>query len=226
MILPKPHISWSQLNLWNTNRERFRREYFENSDKLDTKYLRFGKGFATLMEDIAKTPEALKDTAWVFNNLGMDINSSEYVNFAQDLRWYDTPELEIKCTIENVPILSFLDSYDSKNNVFYEYKTGKHPWDQSRVQKHDQLAFYAMALKHSTGTMPTHCDLIWIETKDGMTESVDFWRESSNGKIHITGRVKEFHREFDEREVERLENLLVKSANEISEAYQDFIKEI
>lgn len=226
LLLPKKYLSWSQLNLWLTNKERFRKEYFENTDKLDTKYLRFGKGFAKLMEDIAKNPECLKDRRWAMDNVRMDVMSPEYVDFVNNLKWYDTPEFEIKCEVLGVPILSFIDSYDSKNNVFYEFKTGKHPWDQSKVQKHDQLVFYAMALKHSKGKTPESCDLIWIQTKEGAKESVDFWREGSNTAIHITGNIKDFHREFDEREIERLEELLVKSAEEISEAYQNFIKEI
>jgi hypothetical protein len=73
--------------------------------------------------------------------------------------------------------------------------------------------------------MPEYCDLDWIETKEQADESVDFWRDS--GKIiNVTGRIVSFHREFDEREVERMEQLIVKVAWEISDAYQDFLKEI
>ena len=178
------------------------------------------------MEDIAKNPKLLKDKMWVMNNLAMDITSSEYIDFVSDLKWYDTPEFEIRCSVLGVPILSFIDSYDSKTGVFYEYKTGKHPWDQTKVQKHDQLVFYAMALKHSKGKIPESCELHWIETKEAKKESVDFWRDTSGNKIYITGKIKHFVREFDEREIERLEELLVKSAEEISEAYKEFIKEI
>lgn len=226
LILPKEYLSWSQLNLWLSNKERYRKEYFENTEKLDTKYLRFGKGFAKLMEDIVKDPSLLKSKMWVMENLGMDLTSPEHVDFVNNLKWYDTPEFEIRCEVLGVPILSFIDSYNSIDNLFYEFKTGKNPWDQSKVQKHDQLVFYAMALKHSKGKTPESCELHWIQTKEGTRESVDFWRESSSNKIHITGKIQHFHREFDEREVDRLEDLLLKSAEEISEAYQEFIKEI
>jgi hypothetical protein len=73
--------------------------------------------------------------------------------------------------------------------------------------------------------MPEYCDLDWIETKQGAVEMDDFWHENDK-IINVTGRIVSFHREFDDREIERMENLIVKCANEISEAYIKFIEEI
>ncbi len=201
LLLPKPHISWSAINCWMTNPTRFRKEYFENKDKLDTRFLRFGKGIASMIEE------------------------GKHKELLPDLVVYDSPEFEIRCNIHGVPILSFIDSYDSVNNVFREYKTGKHAWTQAKVQKHDQLCFYATALKWSNGKMPEYCDLDWIETKEGIVETDDFWRENEKA-INATGRIVSFHREFDPREIERMEEVIVRCATEISEAYQKFIEEI
>lgn len=201
IILPKTYLSWSQLSCWISNPTRYRKEYFENGEKLNSKYLSFGKTIAKLIEE-GKHKELLPD---------LDV--------------YDTPEHEIKCNVLGVPILSFLDSWDSKNNVFLEYKTGKIAWTKAKVQKHDQLVFYATALKWSTGKIPFHCDLIWIETKEGSNEVEDFWRTNEK-EVQLTGRVISFHREIDEREVDRMERLIVKVATEISDAYKAYIAEI
>ena len=202
LILPKSHISWSQLSCWLSNPTRYRKEYFEAGDKLDTKYLRFGKGVAELVE------------------------KGKHKELLPDLVVYDKPEFEIKTDVLGVPTLSYLDSYDSVKNVFREYKTGKIPWTKQRVFKHGQLLFYATTLKHSTGKTPEYCDLDWIQTKERAPEDVeDFWR-SNEKEINVTGLIKSFHREFDEREIEKMEELIVKVANEISEAYQAFLKEI
>jgi hypothetical protein len=201
ILLPRNYLSWSQMTCWLSNPERYRREYFEHSEKLDNKYLRFGKGMAKMIEE------------------------GKHKELLPDLVVYDCPEFEIRTTVNGVPILSYLDSYDSKSGNFLEYKTGKHPWDQSKVQKHDQLLFYATALKFGLQKTPEYCDLVWIETKEGTMEVDDFWHENEN-IINVTGRITSFHREFDERELERMENLIVKVAEEISEAYQNFIKEI
>lgn len=200
LILPKPHISWSQLTCWISNPVRYRREYFEVGKKLDTKYLRFGKGIAGLIEE------------------------GKHKEILPDLVVYDTPEFEINTLIEGVPILSYIDSYDSVNNVFREYKTGKIPWTKTKVIKHGQLVFYATALKHSCGKMPEYCHLDWIETQDKGDE--DEGGLQNEKVILVTGKIKEFYREFDEREIEKMERLIVKSACEISKAYQEFIKEI
>lgn len=202
LILPKPHISWSQLSCWISNPARYRQEYFENGKKLDTKFLTYGKNIATLIEE------------------------GRHKVLLPDLETYDTPEHEIKCKVGHiVPCLSFIDSYDSIRNVFREYKTGKIPWTKAKVQKHDQLTFYATMLKWSIGKMPEYCDLDWIETKEVKEETTDFWREGST-IITVTGRIITFHREFDEREIERMEETIIRVAWEISDAYQNYLNEI
>ncbi len=201
LILPKKHLSWSAISCWNSNPERFRREYFENGQKLDTKFLRFGKGIAKMIEE------------------------GKHTELLPDLIVYEKPEFEIRVEVMGVPMLAYLDGYDPVNNVFLEYKTGKIPWTQAKVQKHDQLTLYATMLKALTGSMPEYCDLYWIETKEGAVEVEDFWRTNEK-EINVTGRIIPFHRDFDEREVDRMEFVIQKAAEEISEAYQEFIKEI
>ncbi len=201
LILPKGYLSWSAINCWMSSPERFRREYFENGKKLDTKYLRFGKGIAELIE------------------------SGKHKEFLPELPVYSHPEYRLQCDVMGVPILGFIDSYDPVNNVFLEYKTGKHPWDQKKVQKHDQLTLYAAMLKVITGKMPEYCDLVWIETKEGGKQVEDFWRTNEK-ELNLTGKMVAFRREFDEREIDRMETIVQKAAEEISEAYQEFIKEI
>lgn len=202
LIMPKSWLSWTQLSCWLSNPTRYKKEYFENGQKLDTKFLRFGKNIAQLIEE------------------------GRHKILLPDLECYDTPEHKIETKVKHIiPCLSFLDSWDSKLNVFREYKTGKHPWTKVKVQKHDQLVFYATTLKWSTGKIPEYCDLDWIETVENQEESVDFWRESSK-IINVTGRIVSFHREFDEREIERMEELIEKVAWQISDAYQDYLNQI
>lgn len=200
LILPKTYLSWSQMSCWLTNPARYRREYFENGEKLDTKYLRFGKGIAGLIE------------------------RGEHKSLLPELVVYEEPEFEIKTKVRDIPVLSYLDTYSPKLNVFREYKTGKIPWNQARVQKHDQLTFYATSLKWSTGKMPEYCDLDWIETKEDDERKV--MGLSNEVSVNATGRIVPFHREFDDREIERMEYLIEKVAWEISDAYLEFLQEI
>jgi len=184
-----------------TNPARFRREYFEGAPRLDTKYLRFGKGIAKMIEE------------------------GKHRQILPGLPVYQIPEYEIRVNVLGVPILSYLDNYDPERNVFLEYKTGIQPWDMARVIKHDQLLMYAVALKYKTGKMPKFCDLVWIKTKVGGTEQRDFWHDNE-GEVNCTGEIVSFHREFQEPEIERMEKQILKVATEISDAYIKFINEI
>lgn len=201
LILPKKHLSWSQMNCWLSSKDRFRREYFESGHKLDTRFLRFGKGIAELIEN------------------------GKHTELLPDLIVCDVREYEIRTNVHGIPILSYLDDYDPINNVFREKKTGKIPWTQAKVIKHGQLVYYAVALKHSVGKAPEYCDLDWIQTKEGSVEVDDFWRVNEK-TVQVTGYIKSFHREFDEREIEKMEQLIVKCAYEISDAYKAFLAEI
>jgi hypothetical protein len=190
------------MSCWITSPDRFRREYFECGKKLNSKYLRYGKDIAGLIE------------------------TGKHKELLPDLIVYDVRELEIKTNICGVPILSYLDDYDPVNNVFREKKTGKSPWTQAKVIKHGQLVFYATALKHSIGKIPEYCDLDYIQTREIRESDIDdFWRVKED-TVQVTGYIKSFHRVFHEVEIEKMEELIVKSANQISEAYQNFLKEI
>lgn len=205
LVLPKPHLSWNQMSCWMSNPIRYRKEYFEAGDKLDSKYLRFGHGIHKMIE------------------------GGTYKTLLPDLIVYNRNEFEVRTTIQGIPTLSYIDSYDDVNNVFRDTKTGIIPWTKAKVIKHGQLVFYATVLKQHIGKMPEYCDLDWIETKETSVQKEvegDFCGLSNEKQLNVTGRILSFHRPFDEREIEKMENLIVKTATEISEAYMKFILEI
>ena len=188
LLLPTSYISFTQWQMWLKSPERYAKEYFEGGQKLNTKYLIFGKGAAE-----AREKRELKDG--------------------------EITELELKVDVQGVPVLGYIDCYCSNEHYFREEKTGKVPWTESKVQKWEQLPFYATLLKWKYGTMPDHCVLHWFETKDAEESGLC-------NDIEFTGYEKEFTRYFDSREVERIENSIVKVANEISLAYQKYLKNL
>lgn len=241
LILPKGYLSWSQMYCWMNNRQRYIKEYFEDGDRLDTRYLRFGSAFSKmverlceLMEDQARPQirhsaiqELKKDYPMDENMesvlMELDIEGTSEFQIGNSGREGDTHQV---CKVRGiVPILAFLDKYVDRNGAIQEYKTGLQPWVQSRVQKHDQLPFYGVGLKWMGRKFPQYADLHWIETKEVEKEHVDFWRDGDK-IIKATGRIKTFHREFDEREFERMEDMIVRVAGEISDAYQEHLMDI
>lgn len=227
-LLPKRHLSWSQMQVWMTNEDRYRREYFEDGKKLDTKYLTFGKGFAKLVEDLCALQKELSCSKEIALRRLVETQNLDKVTeeVLRELETDGISEHKILVKVRGVPMLMFLDKYIDDRNVFREYKSGKVPWTLAKVQSHDQLVVYAVGLRATIGKMPNHCDLDWIETSESGPTGNDFWAKVDSKKLALTGKIKSFHREFDERELDRMEELIVKVAREISAAYRAFIEEI
>lgn len=236
LILPKGYLSWSQMSCWLHSPARYIKEYFEDGDKLDTRYTRFGSRFSkmveTLGEIMAHTPDRYTAIQKLKGDYPMDENMeavlmeleiegiSEYQIGNSGKEGDRTPVCKVRGL---VPILAFLDKYNRPN--IGEYKTGLAPWTLAKVQKHDQLPYYGVGLKWSGQTLPESADLHWIETFEIEEERKDFWRDGEK-TIVATGKIKTFHREFDEREFERMEELIIKVAYEISDAYQDHLSQL
>ena len=227
IILPRGYLSWSAMTLWEKSPARFEKEYFAGGDRLDTKYLKFGKSFAQYVEELCDLEKELgsREAAAqaVVSKHGLD---SKAHDIFLRLPMYETSEQEITVDVEGVPVLSYLDSSQLNPVLFKEYKTGKHPWDRAKVQKHGQLPFYATILHALTGTMPEYCDLVWIQTKEAEQENKEGFYSGEDRKIEFTGEMKEFRRVFQPIEVERMRKRIRKNAEEISAAYELFRKNL
>lgn len=238
LILPKGYLSYSQWDLWIKNPNRYRREYFENADRLDTVYLRFGGQFSKMVEALGERMQHIPNRMLAIEELKKEYPMDENMqNVLMELSIDGISEFQIGnsgklgdttpfCLVRHiVPVLAFLDKYVVLENGIGEYKTGLQPWTLARVQKHEQLPFYGVCLKWSGKPIPNHADLHWIETKETQQEKVDFWRDGAK-IISATGRIKSFHREFDEREFDRMEDLITRVAWEISDAYQEHLSQL
>lgn len=238
LILPKGYLSWSQMNCWMTNPVRYVKEYFEDGEKLDTRYLRFGSQFSKMVEELCeimkRIPNRQLAVVELANEYPMDENMQsvlmeldiEGVSEYQIGNSGRKDDINPVCLVRGiVPILAFLDKYVLRTSGMQEYKTGLAAWTLAKVQKHDQLPFYGVGLKWVGRPVPGYADLHWIETKETEQERVDFWRDGVK-IISATGRIKTFHREFDEREFERMEELIIRIAWEISDAYQEHLAQI
>lgn len=237
IVLPKGYLSWSQMYCWMNNRARYISEYFEDGKRLDTRYLRFGSQFSKMVEDLEGIMVGIPNRGFAIDELAkkypmdenmksvlmeLDIDGISEYQIGNSGREDDkTPVCKIR---GEVPILAFLDKL-KPDNAIGEYKTGLAPWTLAKVQKHDQLPFYGVGLKWSGRPLPEYADLHWIPTEEKETERVDFWRDGEK-IILAKGTIKTFHREFDEREFERMEDAIIRVATEISDAYKNHLTQL
>lgn len=238
LILPRGYQSWSQMYCWINNKPRYVREYFEDGEKLKTRYLDFGSKFSKMVERLGEIMEQNHNRTAAVAELSKEYPMDEnMMSVLMELDIEGISEYQIgnsgregdECPVVKVrgevPILAYFDKYVPRNGAIQEYKTGLVPWNQAKVIKHDQLLYYGVGLKWSGKPLPPYADLHWIETKETQEERQDFWREGAK-IIGATGKIKTFHREFDEREFERMEDLIIRTAWEISDAYQEYLSQL
>lgn len=199
ILLPRNYLSSSALDLWIKDPKKFKEKYFEGRDDEGSVYMDFGKAIHKMIEE------------------------NKHKDLLPGLVVYPVREERRTCMVEGVPVLIIIDTYKPSINVFRDYKTGLAAWTALKVQKHDQLVFYATALTALTGKMPKYAHIDWIETARHPVVKMGLHNES---KLYATGKIVSFKRIFEQAEIDRMRALIVKCANEISDAYRDWIKEI
>jgi len=207
MKLPKKYLSYSAWSLWKKDKEKYRKRYYENEPSFETRETVFGKHISQLLEKNEKHPILAK------------VPRGEF------------PEYRISTEINGVPIFSVLDSFSPSVGSIFEFKTGKVIWNQERVNNHDQLPFYACAVKSHIGFFDPHVLLCWLETrlaeKKETIGGIDFVTDDTRDMaIELTGKIEVFTRIITPEDVENISNDIKKVADEISEDYTGYLKKL
>ena len=203
--LPKSYLSYSAWALWHKNKNQFRKRYYENEPSFETRESIFGKRIAALLEEkkydstLAKVPRGKKT------------------------------EFEINTHIGDIPILCYLDSCTEKTKSLFEIKTGRIRWNQKRVNMHDQLVFYAMAIQARFGSYDPFTLLCWLETElVGRKETIggiDFENDDQRDKlVQLTGRMMVWTRKITPRQINKMKKSVWQTAQEINNDWEEWKK--
>jgi glycosyltransferase involved in cell wall biosynthesis len=168
----RDYISYSQFTLFNSSPKLYYEKYVTGKKQFSTKYQAFGK---KLMEDLEFAEDDVRVPA-PLRKLGKK----------------GLLEHEITISGKNIKkdLFGIVDVISNDYTEFWEIKTGKHPWDESKVFNDEQMLFYAVMISLKYKVIPT-ATLVWAETRDD---------EDGNVVIY-TGRVKEFKRVFKMEEL-------------------------
>lgn len=196
-FLPKPYLSYSAISSFMSYPADFRARYYENKPMIVTPELAFGKRIGELLEH---NDESMKHV----------------------LR-YDTAEQELKFDVDGIPILGYIDTFDSVKHKVGEYKTGKTPWTQARVNKHLQLDIYSLGVETIFGSVDDECVLVWLETQKRELPQGGRRTHAGAYEIEFTGKVKEFVRTITKEDRENAYNTIIRVAQDISEDYTDWL---
>lgn len=141
----------------------------------------------------------------------------EHDQFPIDVPRYTKMEHEMSAVIKTPEIRLFgrMDTFNPETLEFRDYKTGKRPWTPVMAYKSDQLLFYAVMIYRNYGMVPKTAWIDWIETD-----------EAEDGSVRITGRVESLPCELDVDRVKLMEERIIKTAKEISQAYINELQKI
>ena len=165
--------------------------------------------------------EGIKFSDTVFTIAGKEIEKQIYAGKYPEIPFWGGEQTKLQINIEGIPIIGYLDSFHKEELKFLDYKTSITPWTQFDVQKLEQLAFYNFMIKKIYGAVEPICNLVWLETKMVPSKGL-----LSNGdSLCYTGKFEIFKRRIIETDRKRIEKWILKSEEEISDDYTNWLEE-
>lgn len=200
ILLPRDYLSWSAFSTFKRSKEEYIRHYFYGEPReFDSPYIQFGKTFAECLESKTKYGDPVVDM--VLDTITKLPKREHDLEAVMSSEW------------GKIRLLARLDQYDHKSHAFNEIKTGKRKWTHTMAKNHGQLKFYALILWLKTGVVKQKKNLIWIETED------------TDDGVMPTGKIKYFPVEYNLVELMTFGKEIIRVAQEISELYQQHIKQ-
>ena len=192
--IPRGYLSWSQVDLWERNKDEYVQVYFMGKKRPPNKHMLFGSEVAEDGEKGTSERETVKA-------LNMLLPTYKYMEHKIDA--------EVKTKNGLLRLHGRIDTFDSKPLRFRERKTGTVPWTAGRVSKHGQIDFYYMLIYLSGKKLPKEAWLDWAQT-----------RENDDGEIELTGVTREFAATRTMADVLKMIARATKAATEIAELYE------
>lgn len=159
-------LSWSSIASWTYNQEQWAKKYLEGIFEEESSEMKWGKAVGKLLEtDPAYLPQIPR---------------------------HSKMEHGFKVMLGEICLVGFADSFCDKTfKKLSEFKTGKKPWDQQRVDQHGQLTMYCLMNYITNKIKPEDMEitLVWMPTRDNSDFSISFVEPiEKNIKIFKTKR--------------------------------------
>jgi hypothetical protein len=190
--LPRPHLSISQINLWESDPSAYMKRYFLNIPDAPSPMMEFGKQFASDIEDYVKGEQR-------------DFNFPP--NFLKDIYLYPHVEYKLEHDFGDFVFLGFIDNASEEFGIIRDFKTGTAAWTQDRLENSLQMMAYSLILFKQQTILPT-C-------------FIDYYKTKIKGKsIEWTDVHETYQHTFTMQDLANTEIRIRKAAEEIAEAYE------
>lgn len=190
--LPRPHLSISQINLWESDPSAYMKRYFLNIPDDPSPMMDFGKQFATDIEDYAK---------------GEQREFNFPPNFLENIKLYPRVEHKLEYDFGDFKFLGYIDNASEKFEIIRDFKTGTAAWTQDRLENSLQMQAYSYVIFQQYGIIPT-C-------------FIDYYKTRIKGKsMEWTDVHETYQHTFTMQDLAKTEIRIKKAAEEIAEAYE------
>lgn len=189
--LPRPHLSISQINLWESDPSAYMKRYFLNILDEPSPMMDFGKQFATDIEDYIK---------------GEKREFNFPPNFLENIKLYSRVEHKLVHNFEDFTFIGFIDNASDNFEIIRDFKTGTAAWTQDRLENSLQMQAYSYVIFMQYGIIPT-C-------------FIDYYKTRLKGKEMLWTDVHEtYQHTFTMQDLAKVEIRIKKAAEQIAEAY-------
>jgi hypothetical protein len=190
--LPRPHLSISQINLWESDPSAYMKRYFLNIPDAPSPMMEFGKQFASDIEDYV-------------NGEQREFNFPP--KFLENIILYPHVEYKLEHDFGDFKFIGFIDNASDSFGIIRDFKTGTAAWTQDRLQNSLQMKAYSLILFKQKSIIPT-CFIDYYKTKIKGKEMV--WTD-----VHET-----YQHTFSMVDLIETDSRIRKAAEEISEAFE------
>ena len=199
LTLPRPHLSISQINLWESDPSAYMKRYFLNIPDEPSPMMEFGKQFASDIEDYCKMSEA--------NQIITETDFNFPPNFLNNILLYPRVEYKLEHDFGDFKFIGFIDNASQNFEIIRDFKTGTAAWTQNRLENSLQMKAYSLILFKQKSIIPT-CFIDYYKTRIKGKEMV--WTD-----IHET-----YQHTFSMVDLIETDSRIRKAAEEIAEAYE------
>ena len=197
--LPRPHLSISQINLWESDPSAYMKRYFLNIPDAPSPMMEFGKQFASDIEDYCKIFSSKEITP------EKDFNFPP--NFLQDIYLYPHVEYKLEHDFGDFKFIGYIDNASENFGIIRDFKTGTAAWTQDRLENSLQMQAYSLILFKQQTILPT-C-------------FIDYYKTRIKGKsMEWTDVHETYQHTFTMQDLAKTEIRIRKAAEEIAEAYE------
>lgn len=203
MLLPKkdkdgiPYVSYSQINSWNNDKNKYMKQYFFGDPRDSNAYLDFGTKFGEAMEtgDFSTFPKEKRE-------------------FLATIPRLDEFEREIKWEFEGFYLKGFIDTNNVPVVTIIDYKTGDlSKEDYYSSDEYKQLEMYAGAIEQETGKLPEKAKVILVERLgNGFT-----------GTLTLGSSYVEVDKKINRDTIDKVKQYVLDTVEDISRHYKAFL---